>query len=128
MKWENGNDPRATRPCAAPETEGEAMIDDLTKALQKAICPLVINPDKGFCECAEFETRCCPSVREILAAHDAALEAAGYQIVPKEPTKIMLMCTEDAVQYDHTDPKNAELDDRVVAYKAMLAAAPKLLP
>lgn len=58
-------------------------------------------------------------LREEAAAALAAIEAAGYAVVPKEPTREMLSALYDIGSYDILASD---------AYAAMLAAAPKVTP
>ena len=63
-----------------------------------------------------------------LAAHDAVLEAAGYVIVPKEPTIAMLEAgAGEELSMDSAGSMFA-LQIRQKEYQLMLAAAPKVKP
>ena len=104
------------------------MTDDLRKKrLIRAICDKRREQLYGdHCQQCSSRKQCWDRDKagELLAAHDADLEAAGYQIVPKKPTAEMLEAWNNAY------PKDGELTDDAMAladWLAMLAAAPKAM-
>ena len=68
----------------------------------------------------------CPSCLEATDLFLAAIEAAGWQCVPKEPTTEMIGVAGPAVDDYYDGAKDASFEGSVkAAFQAMLAAAPK---
>lgn len=90
------------------------MSDPIIEAMAR---PVYKGCGDGFDECGRLDRefgrcQCRSTAREIRAA----LEAAGYAIVPREPTLAMMRAADNAPDY---------ADD---IYRAMIAAAPGVTP
>lgn len=97
-------------------------MDDLRETLARALCnALVWN---GICPCLQDE--CEPSTDDYQNADAAlaAIESAGFKIVPVEPTEEMVMAAVDAL-YCTSILNSEEIGRQVVTlHRAMLSASP----
>lgn len=67
------------------------------------------------------------SARAAIAAHIAALAAAGYVIVPREPTEAMIEASNREIDFrDNADWDGRKSHLSSGAWRAMIDAAPKL--
>ena len=98
----------------------EELIENIAKAMFNARCgnPEGINPFRAVPPHERLE-----DLRDAKAAL-AAIEEAGYAVVPKNPTEEMILYGMLAhANYDHHNGKS-EKDRLFITYTAMLAASP----
>lgn len=101
-------------------------MDEIEEAVARAICNESAGSDVYDFERGGEGSRWGALARAAISAHIAALEAAGFAIVPVEPTDEMAQVgfevSADAIRSNRIG-LDALLNPPVEAYKAMLAAA-----